>query len=264
MTRPTYTQVTSDWRGQTMTDRNGDKVGSITDLYADTQTGQPEWALVHTGLFGTKATFVPLAGARFEGDAVRVPHETQTIKGAPRVDPDGRLSYAEEAQLYSHYGLDYSDIPSASGLPTGTAGGMTDTDWETSPGWETSGGRDDAMTRSEEELRVGTAQRERGRVRLRKWVETEAVQHSVPLRRERARIEREPITEANIDQAMAGPDITESEHEVVLHEEEPVVETRTVPRERVRLTKETVTDQEQVSDGLRRERIDTDYDDAHG
>jgi uncharacterized protein (TIGR02271 family) len=252
MTRPTFTdQATSDWRGQTMIDRNGDKVGSITDLYADTQTGQPEWALVHTGLFGTKATFVPLAGARFEGDAVRVPHETQTIKDAPRVDPDGQLSQAEEAQLYSHYGLDYSHDPSASGLPTGSAGGTID--WEAS-----AGGRDDAMTRSEEELQVGTAQRERGRVRLRKWVETESVQQSVPLQREEARVEREPITEENIDQAMAGPDITESEHEVILHEEEPVVEKRTVPKERVRLGKEAVTDEEQVSEDLRRERIDTD------
>jgi uncharacterized protein (TIGR02271 family) len=254
MTRPTDTnQVTSDWQGQTIIDRDGDKVGSISDLYADTQTGQPEWALVHTGLFGAKATFVPLAGARFEGDAVRVPHHAQTIKDAPRIDPDGQLSHDEEAQLYGHYGLDYSDVPSPSGLPTGTA------DWD-----QPSAGRDDAMTRSEEELQVGTAQRERGRVRLRKWVETQTARQTVPLQREQARVEREPITDDNIDQAMAGPDITESEHEVTLHQEEPVVEKRTVPKERVRLTKETVTDEEQVSEELRRERIDTDPDDVRG
>jgi uncharacterized protein (TIGR02271 family) len=262
MTDPTFTdQATSDWRGQTMIDRNGDKVGSITDLYADTQTGQPEWALVHMGLFGSKATFVPLAGARFEGDAVRVPHETQIIKDAPRVDPDGQISQAEEAQLYSHYGLDYSDTPSTStsGLPTGTTTDTATADWDTREA-----SRDDAMTRSEEELQVGTAQRERGRVRLRKWVETQSVQQSVPLQREEARVEREPITDANIDAAMAGPEITESEHEVILHEEEPVVEKRTVPKERVRLGKEAVIDEEQVSEDLRRERIGTDTDGLRG
>jgi hypothetical protein len=182
MTRPTYGnayQVTSDWQGQTMIDRNGDKIGSISDLYADTQTGQPEWALVHTGLFGTKATFVPLAGARFEGDAVRVPHDAQTLKEAPRVDPDSQLSTDEEAQLYGHYGLAYSDVPSASGLPTGTTAG-----------WDA--GRDNAMTRSEEELHVGTAPQEWGRARLRKWVETESAQRTVPVQRERIDTHADP------------------------------------------------------------------------
>ena len=97
------------------------------------------------------------------------------------------------------------------------------------------------MTRSEEELRVGTTERERGRARLRKYVVTEQVERTVPVRREEVRVEREPITDANVDQAMDGPEISEEEHEVVLHEEEAVVEKRVVPKERVRLDKETVT-----------------------
>ena len=117
---------------------------------------------------------------------------------------------------------------------------------------------DDAMTRSEEELRVGTRAREGGRVRLRKYVVTEYVQQTVPVQREEVRIEREPISDANVDQALAGPDISEEEHEVVLHEEELVVEKRVVPKERVRLAKDTVTDEQQVTEQLRKERIDVD------
>ena len=90
------------------------------------------------------------------------------------------------------------------------------------------------MTRSEEELHVGTASREAGRARLRKYVVTEKVQRPFRSSREEVRIEREPITDANVDAAMSRrATISEEEHEVVLHEEEPVVEKRTVPKERV-------------------------------
>jgi uncharacterized protein (TIGR02271 family) len=123
---------------------------------------------------------------------------------------------------------------------------------------------DDAMTRSEEELRVGTAQRERGRVRLRKYVTTEHVQQTLPVRRERARVEREPITDANLDAATSGPDVSEEEHEVILREEEPVVEKRVVPRERVRLDKDTVTGEERVAEQVRKEQIEVHDEDGTG
>jgi uncharacterized protein (TIGR02271 family) len=120
------------------------------------------------------------------------------------------------------------------------------------------------MTRSEEELRVGTTQRERGRVRLRKYVTTEHLQQTVPVQREELRVEREPITDADLDAATSGPDISEADHEVVLREEEPVVEKRVVPRERVRLDKETVTDEERVAGEVRKEQIDLDDEDTTG
>jgi uncharacterized protein (TIGR02271 family) len=120
------------------------------------------------------------------------------------------------------------------------------------------------MTRSEEELRVGTTERERGRVRLRKYVTTEQVQQTVPVQRERVRVEREPITDANLDAATSGPDISEEEHEVILREEEPVVEKRVVPRERVRLDKDTVTGEERVAEELRREQIEVQDEDRTG
>jgi uncharacterized protein (TIGR02271 family) len=116
------------------------------------------------------------------------------------------------------------------------------------------------MTRSEEELRVGTEARERGRARLRKYVTTEQVTQTVPVQREEVRVEREPITDANLDAATSGPDISEAEHEVTLREEEPVVDKRVVPRERVRLDKETVTDERQVSEEVRQEQIEVEGD----
>jgi uncharacterized protein (TIGR02271 family) len=126
-------------------------------------------------------------------------------------------------------------------------------------GHDTSGPTtDDAMTRSEERLNVGTRSQEAGRARLRKYVVTENVTETVPVSREEVRVEREPITDANVGKAMDGPAISEEEHEVVLHEETPVVEKEAVPVERVRLDKDTVTEQVQVSEGVRKEEIEVD------
>jgi uncharacterized protein (TIGR02271 family) len=238
------------WEGRTLVDRDGGRVGSIDAIYLDDRTGQPEWALVNTGLFGTKSSFVPLAQATQTGDDIVVPYDKQLVKDAPRVDPDGQLSEAEERQLWRHYGLDYDRTTRrrASGRDA--------------VGRDTSQSTDDAMTRSEEELRVGTTERERGRVRLRKYVTTEQVQQTIPVRREKARVEREPITDANLDAATSGPDISEEEHEVILREEEPVVEKRVVPRERVRLDKDTVTDQERVAEEVRKEQIEVQGEDG--
>jgi uncharacterized protein (TIGR02271 family) len=241
------------WEGRTLVDRDGSPIGSIDAIYLDDHTGQPEWALVTTGLFGTKASFVPLAQASSAGDQVQVPYDKQLVKDAPRIDPDQHLAEAEERQLWSHYGLDYDRTTRRRATGQATLG--------RDPLGPTT---DEAMTRSEEELRVGTASRERGRVRLRKYVTTEQVQQTVPVRRERVRVAREPITDANRDAATSGPEISEAEHEVVLREEEPVVQKRVVPRERVRLDKDTVTDQERVAEQVRKEQIEVQDEDRTG
>jgi uncharacterized protein (TIGR02271 family) len=232
---PTQEQV-REWRGANLVDRDGDKIGTIDEIYLDSQSNEPEWALVNTGLFGTKSTFVPIRDASREGDDLQVPVEKAQVKDAPSIDPDGRLSQQEESELYRHYGLDYSSGGDVDGRGDGDRDG-------------------DAMTRSEEELRVGTTKRESGRVRLRKYVETEAVEQTVPVQREEVRIEREPITDDNRDAALSGPAISEDEHEVVLHEEEVVAEKQTVPKERIRVETDQVTDERQVSDTLRKEQI---------
>jgi uncharacterized protein (TIGR02271 family) len=271
MPAPSIDTVRS-WQGRTMVDPAGDKLGTIAAIYLDDDTGQPEWATVTTGLFGSKQTFVPLTHAQATGDSVQVPYDKQQVKNAPNMQADGQLSQDEEAELYRHYGLDYTESRSDSGLPAGTAGQDVDPRGRDRDGvQDTAVGRDisgpttdDAMTRSEEELRVGTQTRERGRARLRKYVTTEQQQVTVPVQREEVRIEREPITDANLDAATSGPDISEEEHEVTLHEETPVVEKRVVPRERVRLDKETVTDQRQVGEEVRKEQIEVDDQDQLG
>ena len=248
------------YRGQELRSADGEKIGTIEEIYLDTETNAPEWALVNTGLFGTKSSFVPIRDARTGDDGVSVPFDKGTVKDAPSVDPDGQLSQREEAELYRHYGLDYSESSSDTGLPEGGAGTGTVGNGEPL-GRDVSGPTtDDAMTRSEEELRVGTTERETGRVRLRKYVVEDEVTQTVPVKREKARLEREPITDANVDDAMSGPEISEEEHEVVLREEEPVVEKRAVPKERVRLETDVETEQREVSDTVRREEIDADDD----
>ena len=258
-------------RGQQLIDRDGSKVGKIDEIYLDEQTGQPEWLAVNTGLFGSNVSFVPLAQATTEGDAVRVPYEKSQIKDAPNASADGQLSQEEESRLYRHYGMDYGENRSDAGLPEGgrfdestRTTGTSDVDTRGGTvGHDTSGPTtDDAMTRSEEELKVGTAKREAGRARLRKYVVTEEVQQTVPVKREEGRVEREPITDANVGSAMDGPAISEEEHEVVLHEETPVVEKQAVPKERVRLDVDTHTDEEQVSEEVRSEQIEVDGDET--
>ena len=282
-------QEIETWRGRRLVDRDGDKIGKIEDVYLDRNSGDPEWVAVKTGLFGSRVSFVPIRDATADGDDVRVQHEKSLVKDAPNVDADGELSREEERRLYEHYGRgDYDDWTDTSEDRTealygrddvrGTTArdedmrGTTDRDHVrgtrardddvrgTTARGDDAVGTDDAMTRSEDELDVGTRRRETGRARLRKHVVTENVQQTVPVKREEVRVEREPITDDNIDRAKAGPGISEEEHEVTLHAEEPVVEKRTVPKERVRLDKDVHTGEETVSEEVRKERIEAEGD----
>jgi uncharacterized protein (TIGR02271 family) len=261
--------------GQDVYDEAGEKIGSASEVYLDDETGQPEWVTVRTGLFGTKESFVPIRNADLTNDGVRVPVSKDRVKDAPKIDTDGHLSPQEEQELYTYYGMGAGTTTDTmtTGVDTSTTGmattGMTTTgvatdttagfDDRPAVGRDTSGPTtDNAMTLSEERLNVGTRQTEVGRARLRKYVVTENVTETVPVSREEVRLEREPITDANIGNAMDGPAISEEEHEVVLHAEEPVVAKEAVPVERVRLDKETVTDEATVTEDVRKEQIEVD------
>ncbi|SDZ23834.1 protein of unknown function, partial [Geodermatophilus africanus] len=184
--------------GTTAVDADGDKIGKVSEVYLDDETGRPEWATVHTGLFGTKETFVPLAQADLSGDTLRFPYDKAKVKDAPKVDTDGHLSPQEEQELYRYYGLGAGTTTDTTQTTTGTAGlagtagvagtaGHTDRDRDDirddvrgTVGHDTSGPTtDDAMTRSEERLNVGTRSEEVGRARLRKYVVTENVSETV-------------------------------------------------------------------------------------
>ena len=262
--------------GGTVVGTDGDKIGKVSQVFLDDQTGNPEWVTVHTGLFGTAESFVPLNQASVRGDEIVVPYDKSTVKGAPRVsDADGHLSETEEAELYRYYGLDYTTGYDTTDATTGAAGydtttvgttgtagyATTDVNEHGTVGHDTSGPTtDEAMTRSEEQLHVGTERVATGRARLRKYVVTEQQTVNVPVSREEVRLEREPITEGNIDNALSGPAISEEEHEVILTEERPVVAKEAVPVERVRLDKDVVTDQRTVTEDVRKEEIELDTD----
>jgi uncharacterized protein (TIGR02271 family) len=247
--------------GRPVIGADGQKIGTLADVYFDKDTRRPEWALVATGLFGTKHSFVPITNASTTGDGLSVPFTKDQVKDAPRIDDDGELSQDEELLLSRHYGLSYSEGPSDTGLPgpdTGRAGAGP----RRGPvGNDVSGPETDAaMTRSEEELDVDKIRRPSGLARLRKHIVTEQVAVTVPVQREELRIEREPITEANVDAAMRGPELSEEEHELTLSEEEVVVDKRVVPKERVRLDKDVVTEERSVDEEVRKERIDVEAD----
>jgi uncharacterized protein (TIGR02271 family) len=181
------------------------------------------------------------------------------VKDAPGVEADGHIGDSENDALYEYYAGHLGD----SGQDTSTGGQYAQGTREDLSGREGVQGRDtsgpttdDAMTRSEERLRVGTEQVQAGRARLRKHVVTENVTQTVPVSHEEVRVEREPITNASRGDAMSGPDISEEEHEVTLNAERPVVNKETVPVERVRLGTETVTENQEVSETLRKEQID--------
>ncbi|MEO6500651.1 MAG: PRC and DUF2382 domain-containing protein [Jatrophihabitantaceae bacterium] len=243
--------------GQNAVDSSGEKIGRIGQIYLDDATGDPQWVTVSTGLFGTKESFAPLYGARADGDNLMLAVSKAMVKDAPNVENDGHLEESEVQALFQYYNGYLGDQSGRTDYTEDMGDRQDLSDRSGVVGHDTSGPTtDDAMTRSEERVRVGTENVETGRARLRKYIVTENVTKTVPVSHEEVRIEREPITDANVDKAMSGGDLTEEEHEVTLHAERPVVEKETVPVERVRLATETVTSEETVSEQVRKEQIE--------
>jgi uncharacterized protein (TIGR02271 family) len=247
MTTP---QDVQQFIGRTAVDTEGSKVGKIDQVYLDERTRTPVWVTVTTGMFGTRQSFAPIYGSQLSGNQIRLAVSKDLIKDAPSIDDDGQIGPGEQDALYRHYAGHLGPVQPAGydEVASGTEGVR---------GRDTSGPTTDkAMTRSEEQLRVGTETVEGGRARLRKYVVTENVSTTVPVSHEEVRVEREPITDANRDAALSGEPISEEEHEVTLHAERPVVAKEAVPVERVRLATETVTENAAVNETLRKERIE--------
>jgi uncharacterized protein (TIGR02271 family) len=257
--------------GHHVYDAEGNKIGTAGTIYESDATGAPEWVTVKTGLFGTKESFVPLSGAEADDKGLHVTVHKDRVKDAPRIEKDGHLSDAETAELYRHYGL----TPSSAALNRGHAGAGRDgvppprTDMgrgaargtsagmnrETAAQPDYSDAQHQSVLRSEERLRAGTQTVETGRVRLRKHVVTSQQQITVPIRREEVRVTREPIKPG---ETPTGSKIGDEEREVILHEERPVVSKETVPVERVSLDTETVQENREVGDTVRREEVEID------
>lgn len=229
-------------------DRDGEKIGTVKRVYVDNDGGQPLFASVATGLFGTSESFVPLRDAVFDGDSLRVAHDKATVKDAPRIDADAALTDEEQDRLWDYYATEPTDASrrEAGAGPVGQGNVR-----------EEAGSPADAMTRSEERLDISKESVPAGRVRLRKHVVTEQ-NITVPVRHEEVRVERELITGENVDESLSGPDLAENEHDVDLNEERVVVDKETVPVERVRLEKEAVTEHQDVSEEVAHEEIELD------
>jgi uncharacterized protein (TIGR02271 family) len=253
----TTTEELQNMEGQTAVDVNGAKLGKIGQIYVDDQTGQPLWVTITTGMLGTKQSFAPLYGSRSDGGDLQLAVTKDMVQDAPVIEADGHIEDSENEALYTYYNGYLGGTAQEQGQ--GSAGDTREdlAGRDGIQGRDTSGPTiDDVMTRSEERLHVGTEQAEAGRARLRKYVVTENVTQTVPVSHEEVRLEREPITDANRGAATSGSDISEEEHEVTLHAERPVVNKDTVPVERVRLGTETVTEDHEVSETLRKEQID--------
>ena len=258
-------------QGATAYCSDGNKIGRVGEVYLDDQSGQPEWVTVNTGLFGTKTSFAPLDGASLDGDRLNLNYPKDVVTGAPKVDEDGHLSEQEEAELYRYYQRDVSttdvttDVDqSATNVGVGVAGtGLAgdrdrgvDVDRSVDVDRDRTAG-DAEVTLSEERLNVGTQSAEVGKARLRKYVTTEEQTVTVPVQKERLVVEREAVNEQSggrID-ADAGTDEV-----ITLREERPVVSTETVDVEKVRVGKETVTENETVSGTVRKEHVDIEGD----
>lgn len=245
--------------GGSVLDGDGDKIGKVGQVFLDETSGEPAWVTAKTGMFGGAESFVPLRDARMTGDDVCVPFDKSRVKDAPRVeDSDGHLTPDEEAELFAFYAPDQPLAEQDPGAPQGPV--STDSaDTSTGPVRDASDGDAElTMTRSEESLRLDKQTETIGKARLRKYIVTENVTQTVPVSHEEVRIEREPIGGNGYDADLSSAEISEEVQEVELKGERVVVSKDTVPVERVRMDTTSVTEDQQVVEELRKERIDTD------
>ncbi|MCA0147017.1 PRC-barrel domain-containing protein [Blastococcus sp. LR1] len=269
--------------GSTAYGSGGDKLGTVEHFFVDDRTGEPTWVAVTTGLFGTRHSVVPAREATFAEGHLRLPVTADAVKNAPAMAGD-HLDPGEEAELRRHYGLGESTAPDLT-APARSADADTVAVPVTPPVPATSEttarhaapdvtapdvtaphaapnpapASDGAMVRSEERLRVSTELVPERRVRVVKYVVTEEVQVTVPIRREEIRIEELPLgaTDGVPAGSLAAGTLPE---EIVLHTERPVIGVEVVPVERVRLRTELVQSQETVSGQVRREQVVVDQD----
>jgi uncharacterized protein (TIGR02271 family) len=234
---------------------DGSEIGKVGQVYTDNDTGQPSWVTVKTGWFGTNESFVPLNAATINDGTIHVPYDKDMIKGASDNDAGAPLSATDEQGLYSYYNLSGRTGYDA-GYDRSKAQLLDNSGTHTSiPAQPAVSGHSEYLTRSEEQLHVGTEKVQTCRARLRKFVVTEQQSDTVPVTREEVRVVREPVAPGDtVDDVSIG----EAAADVVLTEERVVVNKETVPVEKVRLGTETVTDQQDVTESVRKEQIEFD------
>jgi stress response protein YsnF len=268
--------------GSTAYAPDGSKIGTVENFFVDDHTGAPTWVSITTGLFGSRHSIAPATEASIGDGGLVLPVTAEAVKAAPRLS-GSHLDPAEEQALRAHYGL-LDAVPEAAADRETEAGPEAETGppaeaeprAEAEPPAEGGG-----MVRSEEQLRVDTNRVGATRFRLVKYVVTEDVHITVPIRREEIRVEEVPLDAADGDAGEGlvqhgdlaegerpgrhtAPDDGQLPEEIVLHTERPVVSVEVVPVERVRLRTEVVQGQETVTGQVAREQIVVDQDAAPG
>jgi sporulation protein YlmC with PRC-barrel domain len=106
----------AEWRGKTLVDRDGEKIGKLEDVYVDVENDEPQFGVVKEGFIGRHLTFVPLGGITVGPDELRVPVRREQVKSAPNIELHGEeLSQADESALYHHFELNYTPPDTESG-----------------------------------------------------------------------------------------------------------------------------------------------------
>ena len=293
--------------GSTAYGNDGESIGTVETFYTDDVTGATTWVSVSSGLLGRKQAIAPAQDATFADGRLQLSVPAESVSSAPRKAGE-HLSPEDEEALRRHY----AQVNATTGEDLGPRTGADDVERRPTvagaaaatqvipahavPGTGDAAGRhaavgqvaghdvadrgDGSMVRSEEQLRVGTERVAARRMRVVKYVVTEEVQISVPIRREEIRIEEVPLDAPDTDEGVFSE--SESLHagyatdelrvgsrsggsftgglpeEIVLHTERPVVTVEVVPVERVRLTTEVVAGQTSVSETVRREQVTVD------
>jgi uncharacterized protein (TIGR02271 family) len=275
--------------GHNVYDAEGNKIGTAGRIYTSDATGAPEWVTVKTGLFGNKESFIPLNGAQADDKGLHVTVNKDKVKDAPLVEADGHLSNTETGELYRHYGLvrggaapnsaqtgtgrdavppqrTQMDRDAAQPAPaemnreTAARPTPTATGREAAAQYDYGQVQRQSMLRSEERLSAGTETVEAGRVRLHKHIVTTQQQITVPIRHEEVHVTREPIKP---DEARMDAQLGDEELEVILHAERPLVTKEIIAVERVTLNTETIQENREVSDAIRREEIEIEDNTEH-
>jgi hypothetical protein len=185
-----------EWQGRAVLDRSGERIGKLDEFFLDAETGLPAWGGGASGLFGRRRSLVPLSEAEPAGeDELRVPFDKDHVLAAPQADPDVELPPEEEEALYRHYGLAYT-----TGEDPERTGAVREAGSEEEAGERPAEDEGGAVVRSEEEVDVHPEARPRERVRLKKYVVTEHVTKTVPVRREKLAVEREPVGDEPAEQ----------------------------------------------------------------
>jgi uncharacterized protein YrrD len=110
----------ADWRGKTLVDRNGEKIGKLQDVYVDVENDEPQFGTVKEGFISRHLTFVPLGGITVGPDDLQVNVSKEQVEAAPNIEQHGdELSQADESALYHHFELNYTPPETESGRRLG-------------------------------------------------------------------------------------------------------------------------------------------------